>query len=99
MTPAPILPCRRFHLGCGRTILPGWVNLDRAPLDGVEVVADLDRCAHTSLSFPADRFEEFLANHLFEHLREPLPFVQELHRIAVPGARAVFRVPYGSSDA
>jgi SAM-dependent methyltransferase len=70
----------------------------RAPGTGVDIVADLDRCAGTPLPFQADTFDEFLASHLFEHLRNPLPFMQELHRIAKPGAKAGFRVPYGSSD-
>jgi SAM-dependent methyltransferase len=35
---------------------------------------------------------------VFEHIRNPLPFMQELHRVAKGGAKAVFRVPYGSSD-
>jgi SAM-dependent methyltransferase len=93
-TPTP----RRLHLGCGRNILPGWVNLDSVPLPGVDVVADLDRCATIPLPFESDSFDEFFGSHLLEHLRNPLPFMQELHRIAKVGAKAVFRVPYGSSD-
>jgi predicted SAM-dependent methyltransferase len=89
---------KRLHLGCGRTIMPGWVNLDMMPGMGVDVAHDLDRCDVTPLPFEADTFDEFLASHLFEHLRNPLPFMQELHRIAKPGAMATFRVPYGSSD-
>ena len=89
---------RRLHLGCGRNILPGWVNLDLLPGAGVDVAADLDRCGETPLPFATDTFDEFLASHLFEHLRNPLPFMQELHRVAKPGATAVFRTPYGSSD-
>jgi SAM-dependent methyltransferase len=89
---------KRLHLGCGRTILPGWVNLDAMQGPGVDVVTDLDECGKVPLPFADDSFDEFLASHLFEHLRAPLPFMQELHRIARPGAKAVFRVPYGSSD-
>jgi SAM-dependent methyltransferase len=89
---------QRLHLGCGRTILPGWVNLDMMPGTGVDVVADLDNCDQCPLPFDGDTFDEFLASHLIEHLRNPLPFMQELHRIARPGAKAIFRVPYGSSD-
>lgn len=89
---------KRLHLGCGRTIMPGWVNLDMTPGNGVDVIADLDKCDEIPLPFGADLFDEFLASHLFEHLRNPLPFMQELHRIAKPGAKAVFHVPYGSSD-
>ncbi len=89
---------KRLHLGCGRTILSGWINLDLSPGNGIDVVADLDKCGEIGLPFETDSIDEFLASHLFEHLRNPLPFMQELHRIAKPGSKAVFRVPYGSSD-
>jgi SAM-dependent methyltransferase len=87
-----------LHLGCGRTIKAGWVNLDRVAGEGVDVVADLDRCGEQPLPFADDRFRLFQATHVLEHLRDPLALMQELHRIAKPGARAVFHVPYGSSD-
>jgi SAM-dependent methyltransferase len=92
------MTAKRLHLGCGRTILPGWINLDMMPGEGIDIVADLDRCGEIPLPLETDTFDEFLASHLFEHLRNPLPFMQEIHRIAKPGASAVFRVPYGSSD-
>ena len=37
-------------------------------------------------------------SHVIEHLRHPLPLMQELHRIAKPGAIATIRVPHGASD-
>ena len=82
---------KRLHLGCGKTILAGWVNLDLLPGEGVDVVADLDKCGEVPLPFEADTFDEFMAAHLFEHIRNPLPFMQELHRVAKPGAKAVLR--------
>ena len=88
----------RLHLGCGRTILSGWVNLDAFHGEGVDVVADLDRCVECPLPFDSDSFDEILGNHLFEHIRNPLPMMEELYRIAKPGAMLTFRVPYGSSD-
>jgi SAM-dependent methyltransferase len=89
---------RKLHLGCGRTPLSGWVNVDAVALAGVDVVADLDACRHKPLPFPDNAFDEFLASHLIEHLRDPLAFMQELHRLAAPGAKALFRLPYGTSD-
>ena len=96
--PKPPPASARLHLGCGTTIRPGWINLDRAKLPGVDVVADLDACARTRLPFPDDSIEEFFASHVLEHVHDTLALMQELHRIAKPGATAVFRVPYGSSD-
>jgi hypothetical protein len=89
---------QRLHLGCGRTILPDWINLDVVPGPGVDVVADLDACADKPLPFAGDSFDEFLGSHLLEHIRQPLPLMQELHRVARAGAKARFRMPYGSSD-
>jgi hypothetical protein len=39
----------KLNLGCGRDIKQGFVNLDYMPLPGVDVVADLERCADTKL--------------------------------------------------
>jgi SAM-dependent methyltransferase len=89
---------QRLHLGCGKTILDGWINLDSVPLEGVDVVADLDQCDTVPLPFADASIDEFFASHVIEHLHYPLAFMQELHRIAKPDARAVFHVPYGSSD-
>ncbi len=89
----------KLNLGCGRTIMDGWVNLDSVKLTGVDVVADLDKCEHIPLPFEDNRFEEIYASHLIEHLNNPLFLMQELHRISKNGAKALFKVPYGSSDA
>lgn len=88
----------KLNLGCGTRPLEGWVNLDVVPGDGVDVVADLDRCRTTPLPFPDESFDEFRALHVLEHLRDPLPFVEELYRIAKPDGIALIFLPYGSSD-
>lgn len=88
----------KLHLGCGKTILEGWVNLDRAVLPGVDVVADMDCCATQPLPFPDNIFKEILGRHVIQCIRNPLPLFQELHRIARPLATATFVLPYGSSD-
>lgn len=89
---------KKLHIGCGRNILDGWVNLDIFKMQGVDVVADLDDCKNTPLPFEENVFDEFYASHVIEHIKNPLPMLQELYRIAKPNSKAIFRCPYGSSD-
>jgi ubiquinone/menaquinone biosynthesis C-methylase UbiE len=89
---------KRLHLGCGRDILEGWINLDAGLLPGVDVVANLDDCSQTPLPFESDTIDEFLMSHVLEHLKNPFPLMEELHRITKPDAKITIRLPYGSSD-
>jgi len=89
---------QRLHFGCGGDVRQGWINLDSRPLPGVDVIANLDACRRKPLPFADDSIDELMGNHILEHLSDPLALMQELHRIAKPGAKLVFRVPYGSSD-
>lgn len=92
------MTARRLNVGCGRHPLPGWINLDRVPGPAVDVVADLDALRGAPLPLPDDSIDEFLLAHVIEHLEDPLGLLQELWRIAKPGALAVIRVPHGASD-
>ena len=87
-----------LNLGCGRTPLQGWVNLDIAAMPGVDVVADLDACRTTRLPFDDNCASQFRMSHVLEHIGDALALMQELHRIAEPGALMTIRLPYGSSD-
>jgi SAM-dependent methyltransferase len=89
---------RRLNVGCGRDIKPGWINLDIAKAAGVDITADLEKCATTPLPLDADCIDEFLLSHVMEHVTAVLPLMQELHRVAKPNAVAVIRAPYGGSD-
>lgn len=108
----------KLNLGCGKNILEGWVNVDKAAQEGADIVTfphgsidlandlatngdvyivDLDdECIN--LNFADDTFDEFLLSHIIEHIQKPLPLMQELHRIAKPGAICTIRTPYGASD-
>lgn len=88
----------KLHVGCGRNILEGWINLDIVALPGVDIVADLDYCKKNKLPLKNDSIDEFYVSHVIEHIRNPLDMMEELHRVAMPNAKAIFRCPYGSSD-
>ena len=88
----------RLNLGCGRSPLAGWINVDAVDLPGVDLVADLDRMSERGLPYPDGSVEAIALSHVLEHLRDPLSLMQELHRVARPGATAVVRTPHGASD-
>ncbi len=86
----------RLNLGCGRDIRDGWVNIDSAPLPGVDHVVDFDN--KPVLSLDDDSVDHSEGSHVIEHLRDPLPFMAELWRVTKPDGTVMFRCPYGSSD-
>ena len=85
----------KLNLGCGRNAMPGYVNLDRVDLPGVDVVHDLERLP---LPFLPDTFDEIIGIDLIEHITDALGLMGELWRIAKPDATCSFALPYGSSD-
>jgi len=85
---------RRLNIGAGKRLLPGFINLDKHALEGIDIVADLEE----PLPFEDNYFDLVVGSHSLEHVRNVFPLMQELHRIAKPGAHGIFVVPYGSSD-
>ena len=88
----------KFNIGCGRNVLEGWVNVDRCELPGVDITHDLEDCRYGCLPVEPNTVDEFLLSHVIEHVNDSLGLMQELHRIAKPGALATIRTPFGSSD-
>lgn len=88
----------KLNLGCGRNIMEGWVNIDGVASPGVDLVWNLDEQHMLRLPYEDDSVDELLLSHVIEHLHYPLPLMQELHRVAKPGAIITIRCPYGSSD-
>jgi SAM-dependent methyltransferase len=88
----------KLNVGCGRDIREGYVNIDGSDLPGIDFRVDLDDCAETPLPLPDDHFQELELSHVLEHLRNPLPLMQELYRIAAPGAKLNVKVPHASHD-
>jgi len=83
----------RVNLGCGRDILPGWVNVDIAAnlIGAPYTVWDLD--VHP-WPWAADSVDEIRARDIFEHVNDPVGFITECHRILKPGATMRMQTTY-----
>jgi SAM-dependent methyltransferase len=84
----------KLNLGCGADIRPGYLNLDVAPLPGVDVVHNL---ATLPYPFADDEFEEIVAYNILEHLPDTIGVLEEIWRISRPGGSVHVRVPYWNS--
>jgi SAM-dependent methyltransferase len=85
---------KRLNLGCGTDIREGWVNLDIAPLKGVDVVHDINKLP---LPFGNEEFAQILCKDILEHL-EYVPLLRELHRILEQGGVLEISVPHFTSQ-
>ena len=84
-------PPKILNVGSGPGKVEGYLNVDRLPLEGVDVVADLD---HVPWPFKDDRFEIILCNHCIEHVQDIVCTMEEIHRVGKQGCRVVIRTPY-----
>ena len=81
----------KLHLGCGKKILKGWVNLDIVKGKGVDVVHNLEKFPYP---FKENTFNEILADNVIEHLADIIKVMEELHRIGKNGCIVKIIVPY-----
>jgi SAM-dependent methyltransferase len=83
-----------LHLGCGRKILEGHLNVDFVALPGVDAVVDL---GHYPWPFEDNAWRKVIAHHVLEHLSDILRPMREMCRILAPGGVAHIRVPHVAS--
>lgn len=85
----------KLNIGCGRNQIKGFVNVDCMGLPGVDIVC---KVGIEKLPLEDNIADEIFCSHTLEHIEKPLPFMQELWRVAKPGCLLTIRVPYGSTD-
>ncbi len=84
----------KVELGCGKNKKEGFVGVDIAPRESVDLVADLRR----GLPFAESSVTELRAIHLFEHISDTAGLMGEVYRACAPGALVTIEVPYARSD-
>jgi predicted SAM-dependent methyltransferase len=82
-----------IDLGCGTNKLPGAFGLDRLKRPGVNLLCDLER----ALPLKTGSVELVYMSHVLEHIRELVPFMEEVYRVCRPGAEVRIVVPYYTS--
>jgi predicted SAM-dependent methyltransferase len=81
----------RVHLGCGKRILPNWLNVDGLPAPGVDLLWDLRYPLPLETNSVAAIFSEHVLEHLYKG--EGIALLQECYRILEPGGRMRIGVP------
>jgi predicted SAM-dependent methyltransferase len=73
----------RINFGCGPRTLAGWINLDSARGEKIDVVWDLRR----GLPFPDGSATAIFGEHVIEHIPRPdaESLLRECHRVLQPG--------------
>jgi hypothetical protein len=84
----------KLNLGAGSDIRIGWINHDIHPIEGINVVHDLNL---TPWPWESESFEYILAKDVVEHLDNFSIAMHELWRISRPGSLIHIRVPYMGS--
>jgi len=80
-----------LDIGCGYHKWPGSVGLDIAPLEGVDVVHDLNQFPYP---FPDDSFDRIRVIHVIEHIESIPKTMEEIHRIARHSAVVEIETPH-----
>lgn len=85
-----------LDIGAGKSRRPGFVTLDKRPLDGIDLVHDLE-------TFPYPLDDEscltIVASHIVEHIKPwlMLDFMDELWRLLKVDGGLAISMPYGVS--
>ena len=83
-----------LDLGCGPNKTPGAIGLDKAKIQGVDIVHDLEKFPYP---FKDNEIDKVISTHCVEHIDNFVGLMEEIHRICKPNAEIKFIVPYYTS--
>jgi len=82
---------RVLDLGCGKKKLKGALGVDISKDSDADIIANLN---HIPLPFKDNSFDLIHLDNVLEHLDNLIGVVEEIWRIAKPGARVVIKAPW-----
>jgi predicted SAM-dependent methyltransferase len=82
---------KKLHIGCGKNVLPGWLNMDALPL--IPDVLYLD--ATRRFSFKDAAFDFIFSEHMIEHIsyHHGLNMLAECQRVLKPSGKIRISTP------
>lgn len=83
-----------LELGCGNRKTPGAIGVDINPASAADVIHDLDVFPYP---FRDDEFERIVCHDVLEHVADFVRTMEEIWRIARPGAHIDVHGPFMSS--
>ena len=83
----------KLNLGSGEFRKEGYLNVDFGSVSNPDLEHDLNSFPYP---FDADTFATIEADHLLEHLADPMHVMREIHRIGRDGCKVRIRVPHAS---
>lgn len=81
---------KKVEIGCGKTKTEGYIGVDRFPLEGVDIVADINN----GLPFETNSVDVIFACHSLEHMDDLKQTMNEIFRICKNGAIINILSPY-----
>lgn len=82
-----------LDIWCGPHKIEWAIWLDSIKMNWVDIVHNLEMYPYP---IKDNSFDEIYWQHIIEHIRNIVPFMQEISRIAKPWARVIFRAPHSS---
>ena len=82
---------KKLNLGCGSTVMDGFVNVDYVKKDGVDIVHDLEKFPYP---FEDNSVDFILMDNVMEHLVDTVGVMKECYRILKPGGKIKLVFPY-----
>ena len=86
---------KNLNVGTGLRHYKGFLTLDCDPQTQPDVLHNMEE---TPLPFEANHFDCIFGSHVFEHIRNFVPLVEDFHRILKPGGYLISITPYMGSD-
>lgn len=81
---------KKLNIGCGKESKIGYINLDIADLDGVDIVHNLNKYPWP---FKDNEFDEIYCSHVLQQLDDIIKPLEEIYRIAKNKANVIIKVP------